>query len=248
MINKELRIQCLSAFSLKILACVFMLVDHIGCILLQDVIVLRYIGRLSFPIFAYFIAEGCRYTKNKLKRFLSVFVLGLVCELVFIIFSKEYYGNILLTFSVSILLIYLLDSVKKAYFKSKKLFFVLMLSLGTALVLTYAFCKTVGLDYGFFGVLAPVLAVAFDNLGGVSKKLYGCIERKTVSLFMLSVSLLMICIFWDYEDYQILSLLSVVLLALYNGERGKHRLKYFFYFFYPLHLAILQGIAFVFQK
>ena len=36
--------------------------------------------------------------------------------------------------------------------------------------------------------------------------------------------------------------LAMPLFALYNGRRGKLRLKYFFYCFYPLHLALLAGI------
>ena len=36
--------------------------------------------------------------------------------------------------------------------------------------------------------------------------------------------------------------LTIPLALLYNGERGKANLKYFFYVFYPLHLALLEGI------
>lgn len=42
---------------------------------------------------------------------------------------------------------------------------------------------------------------------------------------------------------QVHALLSLPLLLLYSGKRGKVNLKYFFYIFYPLHLAVLQGIA-----
>jgi hypothetical protein len=36
--------------------------------------------------------------------------------------------------------------------------------------------------------------------------------------------------------------LALPLLALYNGKRGKYRLKHFFYIFYPLHLMVLEII------
>jgi hypothetical protein len=39
------------------------------------------------------------------------------------------------------------------------------------------------------------------------------------------------------------SLLAVPLLALYNGKRGKAKMKYLFYIFYPAQLVILYGIA-----
>ena len=42
---------------------------------------------------------------------------------------------------------------------------------------------------------------------------------------------------------QVHALLSLPLLLLYSGKRGKVNLKYFFYIFYPVHLALLQGLA-----
>ena len=44
---------------------------------------LRVIGRLSFPIFAYMIAEGSYYTKHKLRYFLMVFILGVICQVAY---------------------------------------------------------------------------------------------------------------------------------------------------------------------
>ena len=55
----------LSNDRLKIIAAAAMLIDHIGAYLLPQVRILRIIGRIAFPIFAFMIAEGCRYTKNK---------------------------------------------------------------------------------------------------------------------------------------------------------------------------------------
>ncbi|MBQ2972139.1 MAG: hypothetical protein IJE16_06285 [Ruminococcus sp.] len=243
--NSNLRAGVLSAFELKILACVFMLIDHIGVILLPEVTALRYIGRLAFPLFAYFIAEGCRYTKNKLRRFLSVFVLGVICELGFVIFSKAYYGNILLTFSASILLIYLMDEVKKAFIKSKVTGVLMTILLVLFVVAVYFYCEYVGLDYGFFGVLTPALALLFDNIDNFSIKLYNRVNRKSVSLFMFSLGLLFVSFFENVLSYQLLCLLSLPLLMLYNGERGKYKFKYGFYLFYPLHLVVLEGIALV---
>ena len=53
---------------LKIIAMISMLIDHIGLQMFPDLLIFRIIGRLAFPIFAYMIAEGCFYTKNKPDR------------------------------------------------------------------------------------------------------------------------------------------------------------------------------------
>ena len=238
----------LSACALKILACLFMMLDHIGVMLLPDVLWLRIVGRLAYPLFAYFISEGCRYTKNKTKRFLSVFVLGVVCEAVYMLSGAQYYGNILLTFSVSILLIYLLSAVKRSYSLSRLRFAFMLIAFALSLVAMYFYCEYVGLDYGFFGVLAPVLAVAFDDIEALSDKLYSKINRQTVSIFMFALGLLLITMFENVLSCQIWSLCAVLLLMLYNGNRGKYSLKYGFYLFYPLHLLVLQGIAMLLEK
>ena len=76
----------LSGFILKILACLTMTADHIGAILFPGVIVLRAIGRVSFPLFAFLSAEGSRYSRRPVIRFLTIAALGLVCEIVYDVF------------------------------------------------------------------------------------------------------------------------------------------------------------------
>ncbi len=60
----------LSGTALKWLALILMTVDHFGLIfsgLLPFSVyrLLRILGRISFPLFAYLTAEGYRYTKNR---------------------------------------------------------------------------------------------------------------------------------------------------------------------------------------
>ncbi|HBJ18870.1 MAG TPA: hypothetical protein DDY70_03905, partial [Clostridiales bacterium] len=97
---------------LKLIAFAAMLADHAAVLLFDGCIPLRIIGRLSFPIFAYMIAEGCRYTSNRLRYFLRLFVLGVLCNLIYFLAMKQLTLSILITFSLSILLIYLIDALR----------------------------------------------------------------------------------------------------------------------------------------
>lgn len=49
---------------LQIVAALTMLIDHIGVVFFPQIIGFRAIGRLSFPLFAFGIAEGVRYTHH----------------------------------------------------------------------------------------------------------------------------------------------------------------------------------------
>ena len=62
----------LSNNQLKILALLTMTVDHIGAYLFPRVMLLRIVGRIAYPIFAYMIGEGCRYTRNPKKYLLTI--------------------------------------------------------------------------------------------------------------------------------------------------------------------------------
>lgn len=136
---------------LKILAMVCMTIDHIGAAFFPQAVWLRVIGRLAFPLFSYCIAEGCRYTRNKARYFGSVFACGAVCVIAFLPFGG-FYGNALITLSLSILLLYGVEAWKS----SGKLRF-LALTAALAAVF-YLLCRTVPIDYGFAGVLLPLYA------------------------------------------------------------------------------------------
>lgn len=116
------RIRLLSGNFIKILGCIFMAIDHIGVVLFPRIIILRYIGRLAFPIFAFMIAEGAKYTRNKMKYFLMIFIIGVICQVFNYFFNNhDLYMCIFITFSISILLIYLIQFIKHLLFNTMTL-------------------------------------------------------------------------------------------------------------------------------
>ena len=237
----------LTSFVLKIIAAISMLLDHAGLILYPASDALRIAGRLAFPIYAYCIAEGFRYTRNRLKYFLRIFLLGVLCQIVYTVAEGRLYLGTLITYSISILLLAAADSVKKATKGEKSGFAVLSEKLlkremtnsfdrffstsvfAMLLFLVFFLTTRVTVDYGFFGVLLPVCAGLFEDRG----------QR----LVMFSAGLLALCIHSVDFPIEWYALAALPLLFLYNGKPGRVRLKYFFYIFYPAHLVILYGIS-----
>ncbi len=216
---------------LKIIAMVSMLFDHVGKELLPQYEILQIIGRLAFPIFAFMIAEGCFYTKNKIKYFLTIFILGTGCQIVYFIVDKSFYQNILITFSLSIALVFALENfrTKREKISGIILFFTVAIVFIVAIALPL-YLEEFGfqIDYGIYGVLLPV-AVFY----GKDK------ERKLV--YATGVLALLANSFGG--GIQWFSLLSVPILALYNQKRGKYNIKPLFYIFYPAHLVVIYLIS-----
>ena len=220
----------LTGNALKILAAIFMTIDHIGAILFPRVLILRIIGRLALPIYAFMIAEGCKYTRNRKKYFGMVFGLGAVCQIVYYLFDGSLYFSILITFSLSILMIYALQ-----YWKQNKT--VLSgLVFGMSVLAVYILNRWLTIDYGFWGCMLPVFAALPHSTDR---------DSLPMNTAMLGIGLVFLGLSTD--AIQCLALLALPLLYAYNGKRGKLNLKYFFYIFYPTHLVVLEGIAMLVQ-
>ena len=160
------KLRFLNINSIKILAAVFMFIDHFGLMFYPQVMWLRMLGRISMPLFAFAIAEGCRYTRNKLKHFAMLFGLGVICQIVYaIVDPNTLYFGILITFSFSTVMIYALQFAKKCTFEEKAVWWKAVLSwlLFFGLVAgTYLFCEKFTVDYKFYGCMLPVFASIFD--------------------------------------------------------------------------------------
>ena len=54
----------MSGFLLKLIAAATMLIDHAGLLLFPGEHWMRIVGRIAYPLFAWCIAEGFRYTRS----------------------------------------------------------------------------------------------------------------------------------------------------------------------------------------
>ena len=238
--------RILNANAIKFLAAAFMLLDHIGLLLFPEIECLRALGRISMPLFAFAISEGCRYTRNKVKHFALLFCLAVICQIVYYFFDNgNLYMCILVTFSLSTLCIYALQFFKKKLLEGAKLNEQILSGtlLLFAVLFTYFFNVWFTVDYGFIGCMLPVFASLFDfrgiNVPEPLKKL-DCLPLR---IACFGAGCLLMCAYlyaaWSLTVYM---LFALPILLLYNGEKGKWKTKYFFYVFYPLHLVLLEGI------
>ena len=218
----------LSNNQLKTIGIITMTLDHIGAYLLPEMEILRTIGRLAFPIFAYMIAEGCTYTKNRKKYLGTLCFVALAYQAIYFMVTKSLYMGIFVTFSLSVAFIYAMDFARthKNHFGMSVLF----AAFACVLITTDALPKIIrgfSVDYGFAGVMVPALVY------GVRTK-----RDKLLRLFLGLVFLSGV-----QGGIQWYSLLAVPLIALYNQTRGKIRMKNFFYIYYPLHMAVIYLIG-----
>ena len=237
------KIRFLSGNMLKIIAALAMLCDHVGLLFFPSQDIFRIIGRLAFPIFAFMIAEGCKYTRNRIRYFSMILGLAALCQTVYYLFDGSLYMCVLVTFSLSILMLFALDNFKRILFEKNASAVHKLLAAGL-FIATVAFVYIINLfleiDYGFCGCMLPVFAGLFHLPENCRSAFLKKLDNNFVSVLMLGIGLLpLIDAVGFVQGY---SLLALVPLFLYSGKRGKLRMKYFFYIFYPLHLAVLEGI------
>lgn len=216
----------LNSSYLKILACIFMLISHIGQ---TDLIYLigypdyaypfMIIGRIAFPIFCFFIVQGIILTSNAGKYLLRLFIFALVSELPFdLAFSGRiniYSQNVFFTLFLGGSCIYFLTLIENSSYKKFLKFILCVLVLSTFMFLA----KLLKTDYSYKGIFAIFLLYIGRN-----------------SRLLTSLSIL-IGFYFEAHLYGVVYF-SIVLILLYNGKKGTMN-KWIFYLFYPGHLMIL---------
>jgi len=243
--------RILSGNILKLIAATSMLIDHIGFIFFPySHAWMRCVGRLAFPLFAFFIAEGCRYTKNRARYFCLLAGLAISCQVVVqIVIPETDMMSILMTFSLSVLLIFALQYAKNCFAKKAPP----LLCAGASLlfiggiVSVYFLMQYFVFDYGFWGCMTPVFASLLD----VKRIPAPTVLQKMDIPILRALCMLPPLLFLTFDGgmpaaWQAHALLSLVLLLFYSGKRGKWKMKYFFYIFYPAHLVVLYGISYFF--
>ncbi len=230
------RSRGLDGGALKGIAAALMLTDHVGAILLPEVPVLRCVGRLAFPIFAFFIAEGYAHTRNFGRYFRRLAILAVVSEIPFNLENGAVFDltrqNVLFTFCLALLTLRGLEAL------GRERGFGRWAGCGLVLAAGFAAGELLRTDYGGWGVVTVAL-------------LYLCRDGKYAKLWLLlamaavnglGMGSLTMPVFGGEMPIQIFAVAALPVIWLYNGQAGPKGLRRAFYVFYPAHLLVLEGI------
>ena len=211
-----------------------MLIDHIGFTFYDnytEAYLLRIIGRIAMPIYAYGIANGYIHTSDKQKYIKRIAILALISQVPYTLLGSTNL-NICFTWFFSLLILYGTD-----IFLKKKSFQILLI----ALFLSIFSYRIIGYDYGFYGI-AFVLLFYYRNLQPNKKRN----TRLFIGIFLiLTVHWLMDKTVWNaIQFFELLSLIIILYCEKKNLTRINNcAIKKIYYWFYPTHMMILFAIA-----
>lgn len=231
----------LSGNTLKLLALIIMIVDHVGAVLLPQYRILRYIGRLAFPIYCFLITEGVIHTKNIYRYGARLLAFAFISELPFDLaihgklleFTDQ---NVYFTLFIGMVTVY----ITRVMDETKGLM-AFMLGMGIALLMK--------VDYSAYGIIMiycfykfrenPVwmlITIGITNyimgIGGTGSQKYAVFAMIPIFLYSGKKSYREKELLTDNTNNSAGSVKSV----------GEILLQYGFYAAYPIHLIILYLI------
>ncbi|MBR0474712.1 MAG: hypothetical protein IJJ19_06885 [Erysipelotrichaceae bacterium] len=222
----------LSGSGLKMIAVITMIIDHIASVFLRSnqtmiftfigngvnlYTAMRFIGRISFPLYCFLLVEGFIFTSDRKKYGLRLLVFALISE---VAWDLEHFNgfslssqNVYFTLLLGYLGLNLLENINKTS---------LTLTKGLMMLALIALSVIGKSDYGISGF-------------GFIIMLY---VLRTQPLFQAIVGSCFLSSRWQAG-------FAFIPINLYNGERGfiNTRLKsIIFYLIYPVHMLILYYI------
>ncbi|MCQ2463443.1 MAG: conjugal transfer protein TraX [Clostridia bacterium] len=229
--NNSQNFNGLSANTLKLIAIFAMTVDHVAWVFIPDKtqllpVIMHIFGRITAPVMCFFISEGLFYTKSVKKYILRLLLFAVPSHFAYA-FAFGYSFTALKT---SMLWTLAWGLIALAALKSR------MNPALKVLITAAAFILTFFSDWYYVGV---IMVLIFGLNRGSFKR-----QAAILSVFIIGFAIYYTYAYHDplYGAVQLGVLLSLPLLYLYNGQRGKYKLKWLFYTYYPAHLALLGFI------
>ncbi len=233
----------MTAFILKLIAMITMLVDHTGYILLGNKPILRCIGRIAFPLYAFMIAEGWQKTHDRRGYGIRLAVLALIAELPYdLLFSGTLFNpqrnNVILTLLIGYTAIAALEKTDNIFSQGALIIFFSWLS-----VLVYA-------SYDYKGVLLVIFFhyyLKYLKNKGTGIRLLCLLAALTLfgGYYVFRNSAPgwnnLIYGFKVHNWLQLGCLIPAFLICAYNEKKGPSSpfFHWFYSLFYPLHLFLI---------
>lgn len=247
--EKEILRRGLPSSVLHYIAMGLMLCDHLWGTFLGNYGWLGYLGRMAFPLFAFLLAEGFFYTKNRKKYALRLLIFALISELPFNLMLEHslinpLHQNVLWTFLLSIGLLSIYERIKRCGAVWLR---VILYALAT--VVGYFLGFVCFVDYFGYGVIMVALFYftrITPEMKPCRKLLLGIIQVAAMywinCRMMKGMTIPVNLLGYTLEIYkQGFALLSLPMIWLYNGQQGFYNrtVKNVYYWFYPAHMFIL---------
>lgn len=255
----------MSAFILKLIACITMLIDHTGYVFAAQLDTIapwlstgfRVVGRLAFPIFAMCIAEGAARTSSPKRYFGRMLLFALIAQIPYSLMlglytTSSHYSFVFQLFGVSF-------NLRLQFSVMITLFLGLVISSGihegkhwraaAALMIAALIDRTIGMDYGLLGVL--LIVGLYLTRGNKFQRLLVLLIFCLCQYYSPLISFAKALLGGGFDNsipsgvlFFAATLASGLFMLLYNGRKGPSA-KFFFYLFYPVHMIILVTIAYL---
>lgn len=207
-----------------------MIIDHVGLFFFPNLLVMRLIGRISFPLFGWLLANGADHTRSIKKYLLRLLLLAIISQIPFLLanrFVDPRFSDLNIVFTLALAL----SAIAVIKYNNNK---IIWIAAGTLAALAATLLKT---DYGAFGVISIIGFYIF-----LKNKLFLVIAQ--IIIFLVPYILLLLN---NSTSIELIGLLSLPLIIFYNGKQGP-KVKYLFYIFYPLQYIIIYIIQTSFLK
>lgn len=236
----------LSQESLKLIACMTMLVDHLAVIIVMGSLysthhgmrleiyeTMRLIGRIAFPIYCFLLAEGSAHTHNPVRYGLRLAICALLSELPY---DLALWGRITWQHQNVMVTLFLGFCALEVMKRCPNLPLKLLLALPFAALAEFA-----GGDYGAKGIMLVVLfaltrRIPHRHLAQVLGIWF--VFSPNHAMFLNWMEQLSV----TTQEWAVLAILPI---TLYDGRKvtKSKAVQWGFYLFYPAHLLLLYLIG-----
>ena len=201
---------------LKVIAILSMTIDHIayyyGVSNPYIYELMRTVGRIAFPTFAFLLAEGYVHTRNRQRYMLSLFTFAILSEIPWILLNHDNSHNVLFTLLAGVIGMHIIDTSRSKWVTL------------TSLVLIGCTTLMAETDYSLNGFILTLLFFMFRGRSDL-QMLFGLPLMYEYGFMGILMAFAVIFLYNGERGF-------------IHGKAA----KYAFYAFYPAHLILIYLI------